>query len=139
MNNAPNNLSHKPIVAVNDYDKIDAIYAGVTDARALSIGQAQYDPKEISLKVWRHTGTKWSRQSEEIPIHRVLDLNILLFASLMTEVDSKYPVSSLREEIILENRVEEIRDYYKRNEKMLMPRVKELQAIINNFCDKKTV
>jgi hypothetical protein len=28
--------------------------------------------------VWRHTGGKWSRQSEELPLHRVLDLAILV-------------------------------------------------------------
>ena len=25
---------------------------------------------DISAKVWRHTGEKWSRQSEEMPLHR---------------------------------------------------------------------
>jgi hypothetical protein len=33
---------------------------------------------DISAKVWRHTGEKWSRQSEELPLHRVLDLAILV-------------------------------------------------------------
>jgi len=32
----------------------------------------------ISAKIWRHTGEKWSRQSEEMPLHRVLDLAILI-------------------------------------------------------------
>ena len=32
---------------------------------------------DISAKVWRYTGEKWSRQSEELPLHRVLDLAIL--------------------------------------------------------------
>ena len=32
---------------------------------------------DISGKVWRHTGEKWSRQSEELPITRILDLAIL--------------------------------------------------------------
>ncbi len=53
-----------------------------TDVKALSIGTAQYDFDEISLKVWRHTGIKWSRQNEELPLHRNIDLNILLIASL---------------------------------------------------------
>ena len=33
---------------------------------------------DISAKVWRYTGEKWSRQSEELPLHRVLDLAILI-------------------------------------------------------------
>ena len=46
---SPKNLSHKPIISVNDYDKIDAQYRTNTDVRALSIGTAQYDKNEISL------------------------------------------------------------------------------------------
>ena len=36
---------------------------------------------DISAKVWRYTGEKWSRQSEELPLHRVLDLAILVCRS----------------------------------------------------------
>ena len=51
--NSPKHLKHKPIISVNDYDKIDAQYRKNTDVRALSIGKAQYDEDEISLKVCR--------------------------------------------------------------------------------------
>jgi len=37
---------------------------------------------DISAKAWRHTGEKWSRQSEELPLHRVLDLAILVTRTL---------------------------------------------------------
>ena len=33
---------------------------------------------DVSAKVWRYTGEKWSRQSEELPVHRVLDLALLI-------------------------------------------------------------
>jgi hypothetical protein len=33
---------------------------------------------DIFAKVWKHTGEKWSRQSEELPLHRVIDLAILV-------------------------------------------------------------
>jgi len=36
---------------------------------------------DISAKIWRYTGEKWSRQSEEMPLHRVLDLAILIVKS----------------------------------------------------------
>ena len=36
---------------------------------------------DISGKVWRHTGEKWSRQSEELPLTRILDLAILVAQS----------------------------------------------------------
>jgi hypothetical protein len=32
----------------------------------------------FSAKVWRYTGEKWSRQSEELPLHRIIDLAILI-------------------------------------------------------------
>lgn len=135
--NAPEHLNHKPIIAVNNYDSIDAIYANNTDVKALSIGQAQYDKDELSVKIWRHTGEKWSRQSEEMPIHRALDLSILTIAAILTDTKAKYPLTSLREEIVDEDRVAEIRDYYKRNEKMLRPRLEELKKILNSFFDKE--
>lgn len=76
----PTNLKHKPVFVVEDYDQIDGRYAGNTDAKGLSIGIAQWGP-DASAKVWRHTDEKWSRQSEELPIHRVLDLALLICAT----------------------------------------------------------
>ena len=134
---APNHLNHKPIIAVNNYDKIDAIYANDSDVRALSIGQAQYDKDEISVKVWRHTGNKWSRQSEELPIHRALDLSILTIASILTDIKSNYPLTSLREEIVNEDRVSEISDYYERNKNMLKPRLEELSKILTKILNER--
>lgn len=132
----PTHLKHKPIIAVNDYEKIDSIYANHTDVRALSIGEAQYDNNQISLKVWRHTGKKWSRQNEEIPIHRNIDLTILLIGSLLTDISSKYPTTSLREEIINENKVLDIQNYYKKNENFLKPRLEELKSVLDKFLSK---
>lgn len=77
----PTNLKHKPVVVVEDYDKVDGKYAWDTDAMGLSLGLAQWNDRgkvEISGRVWRHTGEKWSRQSEELPITRILDLAILV-------------------------------------------------------------
>jgi hypothetical protein len=118
---------------VNDYDKIDAQYRKKTDIKALSIGTAQYDKEEISLKVWRHTGTKWSRQSEELPIHRSIDLNILLLGALITNIDSGYPKTNLREEVDDDTQFNRIMDYYKSHEGFLRPRLEELRDKLNEF------
>lgn len=77
----PTSLKHKPVIVAEDYDRVDGRYAGNTDAKGLSLGLAQWNDRgkvEISAKVWRHTGDKWSRQSEELPLHRVLDLALLV-------------------------------------------------------------
>lgn len=134
--NSPKHLGHKPILSVNDYDKIDAQYNNNSDVKALSIGTAQYDFDEISLKVWRHTGNRWSRQSEEIPLHRNIDLNILLIASLLKDINAKYPNSNLREEVDDSNKVMDIQKYYKANERFLRPRLEELSAKLIEFLNK---
>ncbi len=77
----PTTLKHKPVIVSEDYENIDGRYAYNTDTKGLSLGLAQWNDRgkvEVSAKVWRHTGGKWSRQSEELPLHRVLDLAILL-------------------------------------------------------------
>ena len=77
----PTKLKHKPVIVSEDYDKIDGRYSNNSDAKGLSLGLAQWNDRgnlEISAKVWRHTGEKWSRQSEEMPLHRVIDLAILI-------------------------------------------------------------
>ncbi|MDD2585796.1 MAG: DUF6530 family protein [Syntrophomonadaceae bacterium] len=77
----PVTLKHKPVIVVDNYEQVDGRYAYDSDAKGLSLGLAQWNDRgkiEISAKVWRHTGEKWSRQSEELPLHRVLDLALLI-------------------------------------------------------------
>ena len=77
----PTTLKHKPVIVVEDYGNVDGRSAYDSDAKGLSLGLAQWNDRgklDISAKVWRHTGEKWSRQSEELPMHRVLDLAILI-------------------------------------------------------------
>lgn len=77
----PTSLKHKPVIVSENYEKVDGRYAYNTDAKGLSLGLAQWNDRgrvDISAKVWRYTGEKWSRQSEELPLHRVLDLAILV-------------------------------------------------------------
>lgn len=81
----PTTLKHKPVIVAENYEQVDGRYSGDTDAKGLSLGLAQWNDRgkvEISAKVWRYTGEKWSRQSEELPLHRVLDLAILVTRSM---------------------------------------------------------
>ena len=77
----PVNLKHKPVITCENYENIDGRDAYASETKGLSIGLAQWNDRgkvDISAKVWRFTGEKWSRQSEELPLHRVLDLAILI-------------------------------------------------------------
>ena len=92
----PTTLKHKPVITVEDYEHIDGRTAYQSDAKGLSLGLAQWNDRgkvDISAKVWRYTGEKWSRQSEELPLHRVLDLAILTCrAQLYLQEDAyQYP------------------------------------------------
>ncbi|MGG4397975.1 DUF6530 family protein [Paenibacillus thiaminolyticus] len=82
----PTNLKHKPVIVSENYENVDGRYSGHSDAKGLSLGLAQWNDRgkvDISAKVWRYTGEKWSRQSEELPLHRVLDLAILVCRSMV--------------------------------------------------------
>jgi hypothetical protein len=77
----PTTLKHKPVIVSENYENVDGRYVYHSDAKGLSLGLAQWNDRgkvEVSAKVWRYTGEKWSRQSEELPLHRVLDLAILV-------------------------------------------------------------
>lgn len=77
----PTTLKHKPVIVSENYENVDGRYAYNSDAKGLSLGLAQWNDRgkvDVSAKVWRYTGEKWSRQSEEMPLHRVLDLAILI-------------------------------------------------------------
>lgn len=80
----PTNLKHKPVIVAEDYERIDGKQAYHSDAKGISLGLAQWNDRgkvDISAKVWRFTGEKWSRQSEELPLHRVIDLAIMICTS----------------------------------------------------------
>jgi hypothetical protein len=81
----PLHLKHRPFFML-PYEPFDGRYARNTDAKYLSIGHAQWrsneDPYPISAKVWRYPDNKWSRMSEELPLHRVIDLCILMTEAL---------------------------------------------------------
>jgi hypothetical protein len=132
---APRNLEHKPIIVVNEYDKIDGLNANETDAKALSIGIPNYNKEDISVKVWRYDdkNEKWDRQSEEIPVHRAIDLCILAFASFIADVETDYPLTLLKEIIVDKENVKMIKEYFIRNERKLNPRIQELKRILSLF------
>ncbi|MDL2323528.1 DUF6530 family protein [Ruminococcaceae bacterium OttesenSCG-928-A16] len=80
----PTTLKHKPVVVAQNYQNVDGRSAYHSDAKGLSLGLAQWNDRgrvDVSAKVWRYTGEKWSRQSEELPLHRVLDLALMIVST----------------------------------------------------------
>lgn len=88
-------LKHKPVYLLPYYN-YDGPYAGDTDCIFLSLGWAQYDPRSVSVKTLRYIQKpdqrdRWSRQSEELPIHRAVDAVIFLAASIKATAPRNRP------------------------------------------------
>ncbi len=122
----PTHLKHKPIIAVDNYDG---------DAEVLSIGLAQWEnnKRDISAKVFRRAENgNWSRQSEELPLHRVIDLASLVLSSILM-ADKNMDTDYLNKEVVAGGRIEDIKNYYKNNKEDLDYRISELKKIISNL------
>ena len=121
----PTWLSHKPLLAV-DYSDIDA-ESGAGDAKFLSLGKATWNNEDCSAKVWRYSdeSKKWQRQSEELPLWRVLDMAKLVIASICG-VDS-----GMEEEPVENQDLLFLKDYIKDNMSLYYPRIKKLREILN--------
>ena len=126
-------LSNKTVVLV-DYEDIDT-KAGAGDAQYLSICNATwnnyYGSRDFSAKVYRVTDNNdWSRQSEELPFWRVLDLAILLASEITGKECSLQPY--LNEEISQEKR-NELKQFIDSQDGHLKKRLKELKRIIEDI------
>lgn len=102
----PVNLTHKPIVYA-DYEERDKL-GGVGDAKWISIGQATWGEEYFSAKIFRQTDDgSWSRQSEELPLWRVLDLAIFTVSFIL-----KQPIKGFEGKIVkgMEAKLAELQD-----------------------------
>lgn len=131
---APKHLKHKPIIEVPDYENYEPF---ATDAMALSLGRSQYsDGNDFSAKVWRKPGKRWSRQSEELPFHRVLDLAVLVVNSLANANSGTVNKTNLKEEFVdnvQSNQIQDLNDYLVKNKPELDERINQLETLINNY------
>ncbi|MEQ8531369.1 MAG: DUF6530 family protein [Imperialibacter sp.] len=127
----PKHLEHKPIMSVNNYD--EKVEIG-SDAKALSIGKAQYNKQEYTVKVWRRPGNRWSRQSEEVPIQRVLNMCILAVSSMNIKEGNSESNSSLKEVVdVDEKSMDAYKKFIKDNHECLSKKLEELRHHIDGF------
>lgn len=153
----PTTLKHKPVIISEDYDKIDGREIN-RDAKGLSLGLAQWNDRgrvDASAKIWRYTGEKWSRQSEEMPLHRAIDLSIFICRSLLYIRDAyKYPklfdenepiidripiqggamnVSICKENYNIEEDIKLFRDAISKDDELLGERLARLSMILKEM------
>jgi hypothetical protein len=139
----PHHLEHKPLFAM-PYEKFDGIYKGHTDARYLSVGISQWDSSDVSLKIMRHTGDKWTRQAEELPLHRVIDSTIFLTKVLLDESDDVIEIErdlfleqhsgiQITKENCSESDASSYENYLSNNMPMLKSRLKSLYLLLDGL------
>lgn len=123
---------HIPIIACK-YDEIDEY----GDAKYLTVGKAQYDnDNDASVKVWRwdDNNTKWSRQSEELPISRVFDVAVMLASTIQSIQSGKNAEQSyLGEEILKEEDIAFLELQINNRSQHIRQSIQNLKAIINKI------
>lgn len=145
----PTHLKHKPILGVNDYDRIDGPFRDDTDAWALSLGIAQWNEDngteddqdmDISVKVWRSTGDRWSRQSEEVPVHRALDMAALVCTAMAyskngrkLESTDDFPVSRITGNPAFEKHAKIMMEAMERDKEYLQKSLANLKEAIGRL------
>lgn len=131
MNNVPTHLTHKPIIAVN-YEQIDE-NAGAGDAKSLSVGEATWNPEysekedlDYSAKIFRQVwgSGNWSRQSEELPLWRVIDL-----ATLVIAVINDKP-SGMGDMVVSPEKYAKLRDFIGQNSTMYQQKIANLKKVL---------
>jgi hypothetical protein len=102
----PQHLQHTPVVAA-DYQKLieSQKQRDYSDPKFLSIGHAQYNSKECSVKMFRKTvsGRRWSRQSEEVPIQRLPYMMAMLLSAIyhVQNPETSGSCSRLNEDVVV--------------------------------------
>ncbi|RAR41921.1 DUF6530 family protein [Paenibacillus sp. MDMC362] len=83
--NIPASTNHKPVIISDNYGKVDGRFAYKTDVSALSLGLTKQNgdgKAHIAAKVWRAAEEQGAGPSYELPLHRILDLSILICSAL---------------------------------------------------------
>ncbi|WP_345951292.1 DUF6530 family protein [Mucilaginibacter sp. PAMB04274] len=133
---APMHLTHKPVIATVDARTLDDPEhdGSWTDVRSLSIGKAQWDdPDVFSVKIWRSVDGRWTRQSEEVPLHRALDLAILVIDALIEERSGTFMGHHLHPVIVAPNSLEELHEFIRDNRGILTERIIEINSLIREY------
>ena len=132
----PTDKAHKPIIAcnyrmVNPDDYSDALY--------ISVGRAQYNRNNASVKIFRHTGKQWSRQSEEIPIQRLgymMEMLLVTILHCQRSEDESFR-SELLEEIIAPEDLDFLRDQIMANRHSIRVSLNRIKSLIEEINPEK--
>ena len=116
---------HKPVIKVN-YENIDKEYSG-GDAKFIDLGQASWNNEEYSAKVCRTCkGNLYNPKCEELPLGRVLDLAILISAT----ITKKQSILNEQPYEPNEDKVKNLNEFLEDNISVLGAKLNELRRIL---------
>ena len=109
----PTWLAHKPVMACNYQEINDALgNFDYDDPRFISVGHAQWNPDEVSVKIFRVGDSgRWSRQSEEVPVQRLPYMMAMLLSAIQkTQNPSGSVDSGMNEKVVAPQDLELLRE-----------------------------
>lgn len=132
----PTWLKHYPIIACN-YRQINP--DDYEDAKFISVGRAQYNCEEASVKIFRRSVERWSRQSEEVPIQRLGYMMEMLLATIFQcqNREGEPFQSEVMEEIISPQDLDFLRDQIQEFRHPIFESLARIRAMIDEIDPKK--
>lgn len=132
----PTRLNHAPILACN-YSEINraVLNKDSEDPRFISVGRAQYDPDSLSVKIFRHIGRQWSRQSEEVPVQRLPFMMAMMLNAIYRAQHKKQPQfkSDLNECLVRPEDLDFMGECFDEYRELICKGLKEVRDLINRI------
>lgn len=132
----PTWLEHSPILAC-DYQELNrtVLQKDYDDPRFISVGRAQYDPDNLSVKIFRHGGKRWSRQSEEVPIQRLPFMMAMMLNAIyrVQHRDQKRFKSDLDECLVRPEDLDFMGECFGEYKELISKGLKEVKDLVNRI------
>lgn len=132
----PTWLNHRPILAC-DYQELNktVVDRDYDDAKFISVGRAQYDNDDLSVKMFRWSGKRWSRQSEEVPIQRLPFMMAMMLNAIyrVQHKNQKRFKSDMDERLVMPEDLDFMGDCFDAYKELINRGLKEVKDLINRI------
>ena len=136
LKDLPTWLHHRPILAC-DYQELNKtiVDRDYDDAKFISVGRAQYNNDELSVKMFRWSGNRWSRQSEEVPIQRLPFMMAMMLNAIyrVQHKNQKKFKSDFNERLVMPEDLDFMGDCFGAYKELICRGLKEVKDLINRI------
>ena len=136
LKDLPTWLHHRPILAC-DYREVNKtiVDRDYDDAKFISVGRAQYNNDELSVKMFRWSGNRWSRQSEEVPVQRLPFMMAMMLNAIyrVQHKNQKKFKSDFNERLVMPEDLDFMGDCFGAYKELICRGLKEVKDLINRI------